>query len=238
MSKKKRRLKPGVKKILELITVCAIFGGVVLAVVLTMVHKEKTKFVYKKSLDDVVLEVGNCDITLREISYYIIKQERQGNEMAMAYNKNRPTEYWGLYMNDEFKRSGYVSDLAKASIIDYCVRDNIYYMEAKKNGFELPAEEVTEILYDAGIMYQKQSERERKCGLSKEDYELIMVKEETAHKYMLKLATEEGGDTVKLITQKYDVGGYAYENMREYEYPVTVNKKIWDNIKVGYTTIN
>lgn len=230
-SKKKRKLKKEVKIVL------GIMLGVVAAVLILSIHKSRTAFNYKKSLDEVVLTIGNCNITLRELSYYIIKTEQDGNERALIYDKNKPTSYWGLYMNDEFKRSGYVSDLAKSSVIDYCVRDNIYYMEASKNGYELPDAEKNEIIYDADVRFEKQTKRERECGLSKEDYELIMVKEATAHYYMLMLAKNDDLNVLEAVTQKYDVGGYAYKSLQK-EYPVTINEKIWDNVKVGFVTIN
>ena len=233
LEKKKRkvRLKKEVKSFL------AIVSSFIIVMVLYITYDELTKFEYEKELDTIVVTVGNTNINLKELTYYIMLVERTGNEYARQYDENNLTEYWGLYMN-QGEETGYVTDLAKKAALDYCIRDNIYAMEAGVAGITLNQVEETELKADAENAYLAMSSRELEVsGLSQEELKLIMEKELLAHKYMSILAQNYEEGALEAITLVYDVGGSYYNELLE-KYPVSLNNKLWKNVKVGYVTIN
>ena len=229
--KRKVRLKKEVRTFLLII----ISFLVVMALYITF--DRLTKFDYEKNLDTIVVTVDQTNISLKEITYYIMLVERTGNEYAGQYNENNLTEYWGLYMN-QGDETGYVTDLAKQAALDYCIRDNIYAMEAGKAGITLNQVEIAELREDTENAFLAMNSREKEVsGLSQEELQIIMEKECLSHKYMSILAQNYKDGALEAMTLVYDVGGSYYNELLE-KYPVSLNEKIWKNVKVGHITIN
>lgn len=236
----KRKLKKGAA------TTLIIFGFIIAAVIIIIVSKAINGFNYSKSLDSTVISLSNntvsgceVDITLKDIGYYIIAVEEKGQETALIYNKNNPLEYWNLYMNEDMTSdSGYISDIAKRSVITYCIRDNIYNIEARLNGFTVDEETMSDIKYDAELEYGKRTLRAREVsGLTPEEYKALYIKEQIAHQYMLYLADQDEDSSFDAIVLKYDVGGSYYKELLE-KYKYTVNDKLWENVRIGHVTVN
>jgi hypothetical protein len=210
-----------------------------------LVYRHYHSFKYSKSLDEILVTISDNNITLREMSYYVIKVENEGNEAALIYDSKNPTSYWACYMNDEFKRSGFVTELAKLSAMDCCIRDNIYYQEAMKTGYSLSDEEISDIRYSGEEEYNHMTKRQKDtCGLNPELVGDIKVKEETAHSYIRYLSglydEDEIIDNAKVIgnvSSLYDIGGEYYESLKE-SYNVQINQELWDKVRIGFVTIN
>ena len=230
--KKKRCLKPEVKGLL--IFVIVLFS----LVAVYSVYREMTEFVFEEDLEETVLTINDTVISLKEISYYVIRVEEDGNEYAMQYNPDNPEEYWGLYMN-QATESGYITNLAKDAALNYCIRDNIYYQEAAAEGLELTAEEKEEVRNDAESEYFSMSLRQREMTqLTPKELEQILTKAAIARKYMFWMAEQdEEASVLEMITLYYDVGGSYYEQVKT-SYAIEVNEKIWSQIHPGHVTIN
>lgn len=229
--KPKRRLKKEVKIVLGL-AVCILF---VSAFVLAIAHRER--FDYQESLDEIVLTIDDTNISLKELSYYIMQVEATGEELAKAYNANNPLAYWNMYMNDT-KESGYVTDLARRAAINFCIRDNIYAKEAAKADMDLTADELSDLKYDAEKKYELMKQKQRSATmLTAQDFEIILYKERLAHKYIEQLVKNDDSDVLTAIVLKYDVDGTYYEQLKS-GYTITTNDKIIGQIKVGFITIN
>lgn len=233
--KRKLRLKKEVKGVLVfvlLIVAVCIFLGVL---------KHRTRFDFVESLPEIVLSVDETNISLQEISYYIMKLEADVDQTARLYDSQNPKAYWNVYLNQqtaEGYESGYVSDLAKNAVMDYCIRDNIYYKEAVQSGFALSQEAMEGIRYEAQHAYETMSIRQREMTqLTAEQFALIMEKEETAHQYMVKLAFGSDEGMLQAIFLELDVGGNLYEQMKE-KHVIAIDTNLWDNVKVGRVTIN
>lgn len=185
----------------------------------------------------------NADITLKELGYYICKAETEGNITALNYDPENPKAYWNLYMNQDGSNSGYVSDLARDAVLDYCIRDTLYGMEAEKAGFSPETDELADVRYDAERMYSELSEKARKnTGLDEELMKEMAEREYTAHAYMRYLAEKdvENGDAssvLEAVTINYDIGGSFYTDLLG-TYSITVNDELWNNVRVGFVTIN
>lgn len=216
-----------------------IFVFVIVAILAVLVvYRVKTGFVFESDLDQPVLTIDETVVTLKEISYYIMEVENTGDEYARIYNPDNPLEYWGLYMNEETS-AGYVSDLARMAAMNYCIRDNIYYLEAQKAGVELTEEEREDVQTDAKDYYANMSQRQKEVTqLLPEDLEIILEKITLTRKYMLQLSSqEEDVSALEAVTVHYDVGGDYYEGLKN-SYTVKVNERIWEQIRPGHITIN
>ncbi len=230
--KKKRRLKPEVKGIIIFVLVFCIL------ITAYSIYKQKRAFSYETALEEPVVTVGETVVTLKEISYYVIEVENTGDAFAKVYNPDNPIEYWGLYMNEKTS-AGYVSDLARIAALDYCIRDNIYYLEARRAGVELTAEEQEGVRADAEAYYAQMTDRQREVTqLTSKDLELILEKVTLTQKYMVQLSSqEEDVSVLEAVTLHYDVGGDYYENLKA-SYAVKVNERIWEQVRPGHVTIN
>ncbi len=232
MEQRKWYLKPEMKGIL--IFVLVLFSLMTAAII----HHLKTVFIYEDDLAEPIVTIDGTVVTLKEISYYVMEVENTGDEFARVYNPDNPVEYWGLYMNEEI-RSGYVSDLARTAALDYCIRDNIYYLEAVRAGVELTHEEQESVRADAEDYYAQMTQQQREVTqLVTEDLELIIEKVTLTQKYMVQLSSqEEDVSVLEAVTLHYDVGGDYYENLKQ-SYTIDINKRIWEQVHPGHITIN
>lgn len=230
--KKKRRLKPEIRGIIIFILVI----GVLMTVLL--VYRIKTAFTYETGLAETIVTIDETVVTLKEISYYVMEVENTGDAFARQYNPDNPIEYWGLFMNEETS-AGYVSDLARTAALDYCIRDNIYYLEAQKAGVELTEEEWEGVRTDATEYYENMTQRQKEVTqILPKDLELIFEKITLTQKYMVQLSSqEEDVSLLEAVTLHYDVGGDYYESLKD-SYAIKVNERIWEQIRPGHTTIN
>lgn len=183
------------------------------------------------------------EIPLRYLGYYIVKTEQEGDQAAREYDASNPKAYWNLYMNQDGINSGYVSDLARDAVLNYCIRDIIYSDLAKKNGFKLNDELLTETEYEAATFYADLSERAKnKTGLTEEEVKSIMKNEALAHAYMLELADESvnaglASNSLGAVNDIYDINGSYYITLLS-DYKITINTDEWNKVRIGFTTIN
>lgn len=228
---KSRKLKKPVK-----IAIAVLVIGLIVAWIVWFVLNAK-KFEYSEHLSDIVITVNDTNINLKELSFYILLVEDTGNEYAKLYNPDNLIEYWNLYMNDNGE-SGYVTDLAKKAAINFCIRDNIYAMEADRVGITLTEEELSDIRYDSENIYFAMNMNARATtGLTIDDIVLIKTKQAVSLKYMAYLANNDGGNALEAIVLKYDVNGDYYEGLKN-TFNITLDNEIIDHIRVGFVTIN
>ncbi|MGN0346916.1 MAG: hypothetical protein ACI4DU_06485 [Lachnospiraceae bacterium] len=203
------------------------------------IYAWKNEFVFTERLSEPILIINDETIDLQEISYYIMKVERQGGDYADIYDSEHANRYWNLYMNKgDGENSGYVSGIAKDTILTYCIRDHIYAMEAEKNGFTIPEEIREEIIYDAKETFANLSRREQEMfQWEEEEFVELVLSEQLAYYYMAQLAEGYDRGTLQAMVLQYDVGGEYYENLKA-SYRIWVNEKIWKRVKVGFLTIN
>ncbi len=233
--KRKLRLKKEVKGILAFILVLA-----AICVVIGMIRMRK-RFVFEERLSDIVLQVEDTNISLKEISYYIMLLEADVDKAARIYDAENPRAYWNLYMNQETQEgyeSGYISDLAKQAVMDNCILDNIYYKEAVAAGFTLTPELLEDIRYEANKKCETMTKRQReKTQLNPEEMYLIMEKAYTARQYMASLAAAADEKMLQKLLIEYDIGGDLYENIKQ-KYHVAIDESLWDNVIMGTITVD
>ena len=195
------------------------------------------------SMESISGENEDEDIPLRYLGYYIAKAEQEGDRTAREYDSDNPKAYWNLYMNQDGMNSGYVSDLARDAVLNYCIRDIIYSDLARKNDYKLNDELLSETDYEAASFFADLSDRARsKTGLTEDEVKNIMQNEALAHAYMLELAdraVDEGlaSNSLEAVNELYDINGSYYQTLLS-DYKITINTEEWSKVRIGFITIN
>lgn len=224
---KKDTVTPKIRNIVVSICTVVIIISIAAFALITLNLLSKKEFSYADSLDDTVLTVEKENISLKEISYYILVAETNYNEAANIYNEDNPHAFWNIALNMKYFRNR-----VKQSVIDACTRDNIYYQQALKEGYTLKEEELEEIKDKALEEISKMTDFQMKLtGYQISDMTAVLTKIAYSKKYAENLMAE--GYTA----QELDVDGSKYEEIKK-NYAVLINQKIWKNITLGKVTIN
>lgn len=232
MAKRKRKLKKEASLVIGGIVIFLIF------VIVSIVIKKNLEVTMEKKISSPVITVNDNIVTLKDFSYYIITMEEKVNEMAIMYDEENPVSYWNLYMNDGNSESGYITDIARRTAIDFCVRDNIYALEAEKAGLVLTDEEMEDLRYDAEQFYVKVSVKGREnTHIDVLSIEKAMRTERLAYKYIMQLANEDEEGVLQSVVLKYDVGGLYYEALKN-DYNIKIENTILNEVNFGFVSIN
>lgn len=184
-------------------------------------------FSYKESLGETVFTIEEEHVTLKEITYYILVAETNFNAASQMYNKNDMGRFWNLLL-----RKTYVRSLVKKSVLNSCIRDNIYYREAIKNGYTLDEEAHKEIENQAVEEMVKLTDGQRDyTEYSKSDMIQVLTKIYYAKQYVSDLMQQ--GYT----EDELDIEGIQYQSVLA-DYEIETNEELWKNITLGQITIN
>lgn len=223
MSKKKQDI---------IIIACVIIIVLSLCAILCIYYgKKKDDFIFNEHLDEKVLTVNDSEytqeITLRELGYYIINVEGDIDDMAHQFNSDNLNAYWNVKLDKGlYTTRKYAKDL----VIDKCVMDNIYYIEAIKNNVTLTEREEELASEDARLILKNLTSRQMDAmDYSYEDLYNIMIKLYITSKYVNGLV--EDGYTMEEIELK---GSYYEELKKDYSYKVD---DIWESVKLGNLTV-
>ena len=224
MSKKKQDI---------IIVACVIIIVLSLCAILCIYYsRKKDEFIFNEHLDENVLTVSDDEyteeITLRELGYYIINVEGDIDDMAHQFNSDNLNAYWNVKLDKGlYTTRKYAKDL----VIDKCVMDNIYYIEAIKNNVTLTEKEEELASEDARLIFKNLTSRQMDAlDYSYEDLYNIMIKLYITSKYVNGLV--EDGYTMEEIELK---GSYYEELKKAYSYKVD---DMWENVKLGNLTVN
>lgn len=199
--------------------------------VATWIRQQDT-FDFTDDLEETFVTIDDTRVTLQELSYYIMLSEGKVNLMAEVYDSTNTQQFWNVYTNHMFVRNE-----AKATAMNSCIRDNIYCLEAEKNGVTLTEEEVAQVKSDAedvcdGLSYKQALSTK----LTADELTVIMEKVALASKYANYLIQNE--DLSQYSDQPettVEVGGEYYEALKE-SYTIVINKK-WDDVILGNITV-
>ena len=223
MSKKKQDI---------IIIVCVVTIILSICAILCIYYSNKNKeFIYNEHLDEVAVTVKGgehtVEVTMQELVFYIINVEGDIDDMAHQYNSDNLNAYWnvklgkGLYTTRKF---------AKDFVIDKCVMDNIYYIEAIRNDITLTEEEKALASEDVRLILKNLTSRQMDVAdYDYDDLYKIMEKLYITSKYVNTLS-KDGYSMDEL-----NVNGSYYEKLKKkYSYKVA---DIWDEVKLGNLTV-
>jgi hypothetical protein len=225
MSKKKQDMIIVICVITLVLSVCAIFC--------IYYSNKNDEFIFNEHLDEIVLTVKDDDnamnISLQEIAYYIINVEGDVDDMAHQFNSENLNAYWNVKLDKGlYTMRKYAKDL----VIEKCVMDNIYYMEALKNNVTLSENEKELASEDAYIILRNLTGKQMDMSdYSYDDLHKIMEKLYISSKYVGQL--KESGISMEELDYK---GKYYLELKDEYSY--IIEEKVWDEIKLGALTVD
>lgn len=227
--KAKAQKKSISNKVENVVTVICIFVIAACVMGFGCIHaqiKEQNKFSYEKALEETAITVGDEKISLKEVSYYIMVAETNYNEGENLYDGKNLGGFWNMRINRK-----YFKNMAKETIQESCIRDNIYYQQAKKEGYDL-GEESLQLVEDTAVeeMSKLTKDQLERTGYLKKDMILVLTKIQYAREYVSMLM-EQG-----YTQEELDVGGSKYEEIAT-AYDTDINKEIWDELTIGTVTI-
>ena len=224
---RKEAVSQKINNIIISICIIAIILSIAAFALITIKLTSDEPFSYTDSLEETVLTVEDEQVSLKEISYYILVAETNYNEAARIYNEDNLHAFWNINLYFKFFRN-----MAKQSVIDACTRDNIYYQQALKEGYTLSEEALEDIQNRALQEISKLTEQQMKLTeYQMSDMVNVLTKISYAREYAESLMAE--GYT----EQELDTDGSKYKEIKQ-DYSVEINRKIWNNITLGKVTIN
>ena len=197
------------------------------------------RFDYSKHFDDAVIYVDGENISLREFGYYIFEVEAFVQKQALLYDPENPKHWWNTHFSAGMD-SQFVCDYAKKVAINSCIADEIYYMEAVRNGFALSADEEKRAADQAkDIIGSMDLPQMNAAGLSDEIIADMCKKQSLASKYAQSLITNEDvsaypGDPYELVN--WDGAYYLEKVLPGHE--TWTNDDLLDQITLGKITVN
>lgn len=217
----------------DILILCIVVLLVLTGSIAVYIHNQNAVFHYAQELDETVISMKDSEIRLRELTYYFMVEEETVNETALVYNPEKPLEYWGLYIDNKF-----VSDEAKKTAVDFCIRDVIYSQYAMEAGMKLTKEELAEIENTACQMAQDLTDKQIKLQLTKDDISLAMQRNKLADSYVLKLAKEKKLSMTEEVLSAYYGLNSNYFKEAKTTMKVKVDEKFLEDVRLGTLTIN
>ncbi len=189
---------------------------------------DRTKLVYRDSLDRIAAEVNGEELTLSDMAFYVAYEENQVEQQALAYNADDTQKYWNLHVDGV-----YVRVAARNATIQMMVHDEIFYQMAVAEGIELSGEEEDALLLSVqDFWYDLESEgKEKKLGIDRENIEHTMRKIMYAQKMQLIYSELQGASY-----EDYEFYTDTYEDFAKTQ-DVNINKVILKRIRFGDVTL-
>ena len=189
---------------------------------------DRTKLVYKDSLEREVATVNGEQLTLADMAFYVAYEENQVEQHALAYNTDDTEKYWNLHVDGV-----YVRIAARNATIQMLVHDELFYQMAIAEGIELSDEEEEALLLSVqDFWYDLESEgKEKKLGIDKENIENAIRKMMYAQKMQLIYSELQGAsyEDYEFHTDTYE----AFEKTQD----VKINKNVLKRIRFGDVTL-
>ncbi len=209
-----------------------VFAFIMASLVVT-IRSASNKVEFADHLGEVIVTVDDEEISLQELSYYIMICEAKINAVAEVYDETDTMAFWNIYTNQTFIRTQ-----AKEAAMNTCIRDCIYSHEAEQAGVSLDEtdnEEVEEYVADCieGLSY-----KQRKATLfDEETLTPVIERVHLARKYANILIKE--GDFSEYNDEpnaSVDIGGQYYTELYE-AHDISINDTLWKKISLGNITI-
>ena len=189
---------------------------------------DRTKLVYKDSLDREVAEVNGKKLTLSDMAFYVAYEENQVEQQALAYDAGDTSKYWNLHTNGT-----YVRVAARNATIQMLVHDELFYQMAVAEGIELNDEEEKSLLLSIQDFWYdlENEEKEKRLGIDRQNIENAMRKMMYAQKMQLIYSQLQGAayEDYEFYTDSYQ----AYAKTQD----VTIKKDVLKRIRFGNVTL-
>ena len=191
-------------------------------------ESDRTKLVYRESLDREVAEVNGEKLTLSDMAFYVAYEENQVEQQALGYDAGDTSKYWNLHTNGT-----YVRIAARNATIQMLVHDEIFYQMAVSEGIELNEEEEETLLLSVqDFWYDLENEgKEEKLGIDRQNIEHAMRKMMYAQKMQLIYSQLQGASY-----EDYEFYTDSYQAFAKTQ-SVTINENVLKRISFGNVTL-
>ncbi|MCR5098240.1 MAG: hypothetical protein K6B14_04755 [Lachnospiraceae bacterium] len=179
--------------------------------------------VYEEHLDDVAVTVDGDDLTLGDLSFYVLYEEQTVETEAEVYNKKNTRDFWNLHANGIFFKYA-----AKKYVMEMAIHDHLFYKGALAEGITLSEDDKKALRDSYGDFLDDLLLTQKDSGLydEKKIYD-TMEQIVYAEKYRAYLA--ERDDTTYA---GYGYDGLDYKNWLQ-DHEVKINESIWGRVSVG-----
>ncbi len=214
------------RKIITILVIIVIVIAV--AIVCVRAFKNREAFVLSEHLDDVAATINGESLLYRDLSFYVLYEEMQGEKEARVYNPESSKDWWNSYVNGKF-----VSVTARETAMNMAVHDRIMYDLAKKDDITLTAEEENQVAMTQSDFWEDLFDEQKKnLPVSKEEINEQIKRIALGEKYQDKLAKEKGVNNFE-----YNYDGYLYKQMLDSDYKVKIDDN-YDKLVFGEITIH
>ena len=203
---------------------------IVVLLVLTYVsfvsYQNKTKLDYAANVDKVAVTVDGKDLTLKDLSFYVLHQEYVVERQAQVYNADNTRDFWNIHTNGYFLRG-----VAKKAVMGAAVHDQIFCQEALKHHMVLSSDEKDQ-LEDARTDFWDDLYDEQKQNNPSDDASVneIIGHIALAEKYQRYLVKKH-----QTTYASYNWDGYDYTKLLK-QHDVD-EKSIWHRVVLGDITL-
>ncbi|MCR4782497.1 MAG: hypothetical protein K5851_07135 [Lachnospiraceae bacterium] len=183
---------------------------------------------YRADRDYAFVHVNKEPITLGDVAYLIMFEEKRTEEQARVYNPRSPKDYWNT--SDKGK---ILSIRVRNTILDMAVHDKIMYDLAIKDGVTLDEKDEKALKNTISDFWDDLYEgQEENCYVSKKVINEEIRKAAIVAKYQMKLAKE-----AKVNDVRFNYEGEEYQKILK-KYKVKVDKSFWRRVRVGEVTLD
>jgi hypothetical protein len=192
-------------------------------------EKRGESLVYSESLDRVAAEVNGKELTLRDVAFYVAYEEEEVEEEALIYDSENPLRYWNARVE-----GGFVWAVARKTIIQMAIHDEIFCRMAEEDGLSLTATEKNKAGLRARDIWDDLCDRggEEGLGVSEEDIT------ETARRVALSEKYQEIYAGMKdLSYEDFEFTGEAYEELLGKQ-DYSIDEEVWNKVGIGTVTVN
>jgi hypothetical protein len=192
-------------------------------------EKRGESLVYADSLDRVAAEVNGEELTLREVAFYVAYEEAVVEEEALVYDSENPSRYWNARVE-----GGFVWAVARKSIIQMAIHDEIFCRMAEKDGLSLTASEKNKAGLKARDIWDDLCDRdgEEGLGVTEDDIKETSERAALAEKYQ-----EIYAEMNDLSYEDLEFTGEAYEKLLEKQ-DYSIDEEVWNKVGIGTVTVN
>ena len=190
---------------------------------------QNSKITYKDHLDDVVVQVNDRKLTLKDAAYYVAYEEKTVEEQAVVYDPDNTNKYWNLHIDGEFVRVA-----ASNAVVNMLIHDEIFYELAVDDGIELTQEDIDAYENSESDFWSDLTDIDGQSalGITEDDLKETMKKAALAQKYQEIYAQLQNAETTD-----YDVSGDGYKALLE-KTDYKINEKLWDRVDIGNVTLS
>ncbi|MBP5265830.1 MAG: hypothetical protein J6Z06_03295 [Lachnospiraceae bacterium] len=207
-----------------------IFIGLAVAVLAYGVHSMHLRepLDYAENLDTVAVTVDGEDITLRDMYFYVLYEERVVEDAAVIYDESQTRRFWNVHTNSSF-----VQEEAKENIMGMAVHDAVFYRMARDWQMVLTSDEKATLEHRRddfwADLYDVQWDT---LPVSYDEINVAMKHAALAQKAQQRLTDETDGASYA----GYNWDGADYKRMMQ-DHTVKINKKVWNRVIIGNVSL-